>query len=95
MIVDADFYKANGDDGEEKIERVYRAYVLLNEAIHEAKYNEEITELSHVHDLNPSTGDASFGISKSVFRGKTFGHKEFGKSWSIKKEDPATSKVIA
>ena len=93
MIVDADYYKADGG-GEEKIERVYRAHVLLNETIHEAKYNEEITELSHDYDMNPSTGDASFGISKSLFRGKTFGHKEFGKTWAIRKEDAATGKVI-
>jgi len=52
MIVDADYYKADGG-GEEKIERVYRAHVLLNET-----------------------------------------HKEFGKTWAIRKEDAATGKVI-
>ena len=83
-IVDADYYQADGHS-EQMIERVYRAYILLDESSHEAKYNEEITQLSHEEALNPSTGEASFGISKSLFRGKTFVHKEFGKTWEIKK----------
>jgi len=74
------------------IEKAYRAYVLLDESSHEAKYNEEITQLSQNEALNPSTGEASFGISKSLFRSKTFVHKEFGKTWAIKNVTPG--KVI-
>jgi hypothetical protein len=92
-IVDADYYQADGH-GEQMIERVYRAYILLDESSHEAKYNEEITQLSHEEALNPSTGEASFGISKSLFRGKTFVHKEFGKTWEIKKKNAEPGKVV-
>jgi hypothetical protein len=92
-IVKADYYELGGR-GEEKIERMYRAYVLLDETSHEAKYNEEITQLSQDEVFNPSTGEASFGISKSLFRGKTFAHKEFGKTWAIKKENEMPGKVI-
>ena len=92
-IVDADYYKADSS-GEEMIERRYKAYVLLDELSHEAKYNEEITQLSHDESLNPSTDEASFGVSKSLFRGKTFVHKEFGKTWAIKKENEMPGKVI-
>lgn len=92
-IVEADYYKPDGR-GEEKIERMYRAYVLLDEASHEVKYNEEITQLSQDEALNPSTGEVSFGVSKSLFRGKTFAHKEFGKTWAIKKENETPGKVI-
>ena len=59
-IVDADYHQADGHS-EQMIERVYRG---------------EITQLSHEQALNPSTGETSFGISKSLFRGKTFVHKE-------------------
>src|SRR5215469_9650348 len=92
-IVDADYYQADGHS-EQMIERVYRAYILLDESSHEAKYNEEITQLSHEEALNPSTGEASFGISKSLFRGKTFVHKEFGKTREIKKKNAAPGKVV-
>jgi hypothetical protein len=73
---------------------MYRAYVLLDESSNEVKYNEEITQLSQDEALDPSTGEASFGISKSLFRGKTFVHKEFGKTWAIKKENLTPGKVI-
>jgi hypothetical protein len=92
-IVNAEYYKADGH-GEEMIEKTYRGYVLLDESSHVAKYNEEITQSSQDEALNPSTGEASFGISKSLFRGKTFVHKEFGKTWAIKKENLAPGKVI-
>ncbi|HEY5630529.1 MAG TPA: hypothetical protein VIR31_00235 [Nitrososphaeraceae archaeon] len=92
-IVNAEYYEADGH-GEELIEKMYRAYVLLDESSNEAKYNEEITQLSQDEALDPSTGEASFGISKSLFRGKTFVHKEFGKTWAIKKENLTPGKVI-
>jgi hypothetical protein len=92
-IIETDYYKPDGS-GEEKIERMYRACVLLDETIHEAKYNEEITQLSQDEALNPDTGEVSFGISKSLFRGKTFVHKEFGKTWGIKKDNETPGKAI-
>jgi len=76
-IVDADYHQADGHS-EQMIERVYRG---------------EITQLSHEQALNPSTGETSFGISKSLFRGKTFVHKEFGKTWEIKKKNAAPGNV--
>jgi hypothetical protein len=55
-IVNAEYYEADGH-GEELIEKMYRAYVLLDESSNEAKYNEEITQLSQDEPLNPSTGE--------------------------------------
>ncbi len=88
-IVDADYYKLAG---EEKIKKTYRAYVLFDEGKQEARYNEEITESSS--NVGAGTGGMSFGTSKSFFKGKTFGYKEFGKTYAIKKDTLTPSKVV-
>jgi hypothetical protein len=41
--VDAEYYKLVG---KEKILKTYGAYLLLDEATHEARYNEQLTEAS-------------------------------------------------
>jgi hypothetical protein len=88
-IVDADYYKLVG---EEKVKKTYRAYILLDDSTQEAKYNEEITEASS--NLNVGSGGMSFGTSKSFFKGKTFGQKEFNKTWAIKKDTGTPGKVV-
>lgn len=88
-IVDADYYKAVG---EEKVKKTYRAYILLDEATQEAKYNEEIKEISS--NLSFGSSGMSFGTSKSFFKGKTFVNKEFNKTWAIKKDTGTPGKVV-
>jgi hypothetical protein len=88
-IVNADYYQIVG---EEKVKKTYRAYVLFDESVQEAKYNEEITEASS--NLDVGSGGMSFGTSKSFFKGKTFGTKEFGKTYAIKKDTLAPGKVV-
>jgi hypothetical protein len=88
-IVNADYYTV---PGEEKIKKTYRAYMLLDETAKDAKYNEELTESSSGIGAGP--GGLSFGTSKSFFKGKTFGTKEFGKTWAIKKDTGTPGKVV-
>jgi hypothetical protein len=88
-IVNADYYKVVG---EEKIKKNYRAYVLLDEGKQEARYNEEMTEASS--NANVGLGGMSFGTSKSFFKGKTWGTKEFGKTYAIKKDTLEPGKVV-
>jgi len=88
-IVNADYYKAVG---EEKIKKNYQAYILLDEGKREAKYNEEITEASS--NANIGLGGMSFGTQKSFFKGKTWGTKEFGKTYAIKKDTMEPGKVV-
>jgi hypothetical protein len=88
-IVNADYYKVVGED---KVKKMYHAYVLFDESTREARYNEEITEASS--DLDVGSGTISFGTSKSFFKGKTFGVKEFGKTYAIKKDTLTPGKVV-
>ena len=83
-IIDAEY---DGDSGREKIDKTYRAYILLDESTQEAKYYEEIIESSQGFNAGVSSGNISFGTSKSFFKDTTFGHKEFGKIWSYNKID--------
>jgi hypothetical protein len=83
-IIDTEY---NGDSGREKIDKTYRAYILLDESTQEAKYYEEIIESSQGFNAGVSSGNISFGTSKSFFKDNTIGHKEFGKIWSYNKRD--------
>jgi hypothetical protein len=87
-IIDAEY---DGDSGREKIDKTYRAYILLDESTQEAKYYEEIIESSEGYNARVSSGNISFGTSKSFFKDNTFGHKEFGKIWSYNKIDNENS----
>jgi hypothetical protein len=88
-IVDAEYYKVVGQD---KIRKTYRAYMLFDESTLEAKYSEEITEASS--NLSLGTGGMAVGTSKSFFKCKTLGYKEFGKTWAMKKDDLTPGKVV-
>ena len=90
-IVDAEYYKLIG---KEKILKNYRAYVLLDEATSEAKYNEELTDESSGLGMNVAEGTMGFGTSKKMFRGKVIGMKESGKVWGLKKDDLTPGKVV-
>ena len=88
--------------GAERIKKRYRAYILFDESIHEAKYNRELIESSDNIDLGSSSsrtdnntgiGNMSFGTSKKLFRGRMLGHKEMQKTWSIK-SDMTPGKVV-
>jgi hypothetical protein len=83
-IIDTEY---DGDSGREKIDKTYRAYILLDESAHEAKYYEEIVESSQGFNAGVSSGNISFGTSKSFFKGKTIGHAEFEKIRSYNKRD--------
>ena len=83
-IIDTEY---NGDSGREKIDKTYRAYILLDESTQEAKYYEEIIESSQGFNAGVSSGNISFGTSKSFFKDNTIGYKEFGKIWSYNKRD--------
>jgi hypothetical protein len=83
-IIDTEY---NGDSGREKIDKTYRAYILLDESTQDAKYYEEIIESSQGFNAGVSSGNISFGTSKSFFKDNTIGHKEFGKIWSYNKRD--------
>jgi len=89
-IVDAEYYKVAG---KEKVLKEYRAYVLLDEATSEARYNEELTDESSGMGVNMADGEMGFGKSKSIFRGKVIGMKETGKVWGLKK-DLTPGKVV-
>jgi len=78
-----------GTTGADELKKGYKAFLLLDEQAHEARYNEELTETSRDANVSPSGGGLS--MEKSVFRGKVLGAKEFGKSWGVKKEDDQTS----
>jgi hypothetical protein len=65
----------NGDSGREKIDKTYRAYILLDESAQEAKYYEEIIESSQGFNAGVSSGNISFGTSKSFFKDNTIVHK--------------------
>lgn len=88
-IVDAEYYKAVG---QEKIRKSYRASILFDEDTREAKCWEEITDASN--NVNVNSGNISIGASKTFFKGKTFGYKEFGKTWAVKKDEMEPGKVV-
>jgi hypothetical protein len=89
-IVDAEYYKLVG---KEKIMKTYRAYVLLDEATKEARYNEELTDESSGVGMNLVDGSGGFGKSKGMFRGRVIGMKETEKVWGLKK-DLTPGKVV-
>lgn len=90
-IVDAEYYKLVG---KEKILKTYGAYLLLDEAKHEARYNEQLIDASSDMGANVANGDFEFGTSKKMFRGKVIGLKESGKVWGLKRDDMTPGKVV-
>ena len=86
-IVDASGFGIAGID---KLEKSYKAYLILDEEAHEARYNEEMTESGR--ELNISLeGGAGVSTEKKFFRGKVIGDKEFGKELGFKRGGDPTS----
>jgi hypothetical protein len=90
-IVDAEYYKLAG---KEKILKTYSAYLLLDEATHEARCNEQLVEASNGMGVDLASGNVGFGTSRNVFRGKVIGLEESGKAWGISKDDMTPGKVV-
>ncbi|MGE5637424.1 MAG: hypothetical protein ACM3WQ_01850 [Chloroflexota bacterium] len=85
-IVDASGYGIAGID---ELKKSYKAYLLLDEQAHEARYNEEMAETSK--EANISSGGIGISGEKKFFRGKSLGSKQFGKSWGVKDNDNSSS----
>lgn len=85
-IVDASGY---GMAGVDELKKSYRAFLLLDEQAHEARYNEEMSETSK--GATVSSGEVGFSGEKKFFRGKVIGSKQFGKEWGVKKAGDPTS----
>jgi|MudIll2142460700_1097286.scaffolds.fasta_scaffold256952_1 hypothetical protein len=85
-IVDATEYEI---DKVEKLKKSYKAFLLLDEKTHEARYNEEMAETSG--EATVSIGGADFSGEKKFFRGKVIGSKQFAKEWGAKKTEEPTS----
>jgi len=81
-IVDAEYYKIVGKEG---LKETYKAYLLLDEGCHEARYYEIITSEAKSAGIFPTP---SLHVEKEFIKGKTLFKKESGKAWGWKKPDP-------
>ena len=71
----------------ESLKKSYKAFLLLDEQTHEARYNEEMTETSStVGETGSSAGNPGVSEEKKFFRGKVLAEKEYGKEWAVKRE---------
>ena len=80
-IVDA---TVAGTVSADSLKKNYKAFLLLDEPAHEARYNEEMAETSK--DAGVSPGGAGASEEKKVFRGKVLFSKQSGKEFVVKKE---------
>lgn len=85
-IVDASGY---GIAGVDEMKKTYKAFLLLDEEKHEARYNEETRESSR--SLGLSLNEVGFSMEKKFFRGKVLFSKESGKELNFKKRGDPTS----
>lgn len=85
-IVDASGYGITGAD---ELEKNYKAFLLIDEEEHEARYSEELQESSRAATI--SAAGLNVSEEKKFFRGKVIGQKESGKEWGLKKGgDPSS-----
>jgi hypothetical protein len=83
-IVDAKWLEtAPAMTGEKELKKGYKAWLLLDETSHEARFCEELT--TQTKEKEGTFGLAGMSSQKTVFRGKTFGHREYGGSFGGKK----------
>ncbi len=73
----------------DELKKSYKAYLLLDEQTHEARYNEEMAETSK--EVNISSSGIGISGEKQFFRGKSLGSKQFGKSWGVKNDENSSS----
>jgi len=81
-IVDAEYYKVVGKEG---LKETYKAYLLLDEERHEARYYEIITSEAKSTGIFPTP---SLHVEKEFIKGKSLFKKESGKAWAWKTHDP-------
>ena len=83
-IVDAN---VNAPASIESLKKSYKAFLLLDEQTHEARYNEEMTETSsNAGAAASASGNPGVSEEKKFFRGKVLAEKEYGKEWAVKRE---------
>lgn len=80
--LDAEYYKVVGKEG---LKETYKAYLLLDEERHEARYYEIITSEAKSADISPAS---NLHVEKEFFKGKTLFKKESGKAWGWETSDP-------
>jgi len=66
---------------EKELKKGYKAWLLLDEASHEARFCEEMT--TETKEKKGPLGLGGMSSQKTTFRGKTFAHKEHGSSGSL------------
>jgi hypothetical protein len=79
-IVDAKWQEEFGMT-EKALKKGYKAWLLLDEASHEARFCEEMT--TETKEKKGPFGLGGMSSQKTTFRGKTFAHKEHGSSGSL------------
>jgi hypothetical protein len=66
---------------EKELKKGYKAWLLLDENTHEARFCEEMA--TEEKEKKGPFGMGGFSSQKTTFRGKTFAHKESGSSGSL------------
>lgn len=80
-IVDAQWREGELGLTEKQLKKGYRAWLLLDEASHEARFNEEKT--TETTEKKGPFGLGGISSQKSTFRGKMYADKEHGSSGSL------------
>jgi hypothetical protein len=80
-IVDAKWREGDFAMTEKELKKGYKAWLLLDEASHEARFCEEMT--TETKEKKGPFGLGGMSSQKTTFRGKTFAHKEHGSSGSL------------
>ena len=80
-IVDAKWREGELAMTEKALKKGYKAWLLLDEASHEARFCEEMT--TETEEKKGPFGLGGISSQKTTFRGKTFAHKEHGSSGGL------------
>lgn len=80
-IVDAKWREGQLAMTEKELKKGYKAWLLLDEASHEARFCEELT--TETKEKKGPFGLGGMSSQKTTFRGKTFGAKEHGSSGGL------------
>jgi len=87
-IVDAEYYKVVGKEG---LKETYKAYLLLEEERHEARYYEIITSEAKSTSIFPTP---RLHVEKEFIKGKSLFKKESEKVWAWKTHDPRSFEKV-
>lgn len=80
-IVDAKWREGELAMTEKELKKGYKAWLLLDEASHEARFCEEMT--TETKEKKGPFGLGGISSQKTTFRGKTFAHKEHASSGGL------------